>query len=64
MDRNLYEIITDDELANQIANSTFLSSNTVKEKCLNIATNKNKEKCNIGDILLLKELKKIKELKI
>lgn len=64
MDRNLYEIITDDELANQIANSTFLSSNTVKEKCLNIATNKNKEKCNIGDILLSKELKKIKELKI
>lgn len=64
MDRNLYEIITDDELANQIANSTFLSSNTVKEKCLNIATNKNKEKCNIGDILLSKELKKIKKLKI
>lgn len=64
MDRNLYEIITDDELANQIANSTFLSSNTVKEKCLNIATNKNKKKCNIGDVLLSKELKKIKELKI
>lgn len=60
MDRNLYEIITDDELANQIANSTFLSSNTVKEKCLNIATNKNKEKCNIGDILLSKELKKLR----
>lgn len=60
MDRNLYEIITDDELANQIANSTFLSSNTVKEKCLNITTNKNKEKCNIGDILLSKELKKLR----
>lgn len=60
MDRNLYEIITDDELTNQIANSTFLSSNTVKEKCLNIATNKNKEKCNIGDILLSKELKKLR----
>lgn len=60
MDRNLYKIITDDELANQIANSTFLSSNTVKEKCLNIATNKNKEKCNIGDMLLSKELKKLR----
>lgn len=60
MDRQMYEIITDDELANQIANSTFLSSNTVKEKCLNIATNKNKEKCNIGDILLSKELKKLR----
>lgn len=60
MDRHMYQIITDDELANQIANSTFLSSNTVKEKCLNIATNKNKEKCNIGDILLSKELKKLR----
>ena len=60
MDRHMYKIITDDELANKIANSTFLSSNTVKEKCLNIATNKNKKKCNIGDMLLSKELKKLR----
>lgn len=60
MDRHMYKIITDDELANQIANSTNLPINTVKEKCLNIATNKNKERCNIGDILLSKELKKLR----
>lgn len=60
MDRYMYKIITDDELANQIANSTNLPINTVKEKCLNIATNKNKERCNIGDILLSKELKKLR----
>ena len=60
MDRNLYEIITDDGLANQIANSTFLSSNTVKSKCLNILTKNGKANCNIGDILLSKELKKLR----
>ncbi len=60
MDRHMYKIITDDKLANQIANSTNLPINTVKEKCLNIATNKNKERCNIGDILLSKELKKLR----
>ncbi len=59
MDRNLYKIITDDELANQIANSTFLSVNTVKGKCLNMLVKNNKRNCNIGDILLSKELKKI-----
>lgn len=60
MDRNLYEIITDDELANQIANSTFLSSNTVKSKCLDMLTKNGKANCNIGDILLSKELKKLR----
>lgn len=60
MDRNLYEIITDDELANQIANSTFLSSNTVKSKCLDMLTKNGKVNCNIGDILLSKELKKLR----
>ena len=60
MDRHMYKIITNNELANQIANSTNLPINTVKEKCLNIATNKNKERCNIGDILLSKELKKLR----
>lgn len=60
MDKDTYSIITNDELANQIANSTNLPINTVKEKCLNIATNKNKERCNIGDILLSKELKKLR----
>lgn len=60
MDEYLYKIITNNELANQIANSTNLPINTVKEKCLNIATNKNKERCNIGDILLSKELKKLR----
>ena len=59
MDRNLYKIITDDELANQIANSTFLSVNTVKGKCLNMLVKNNKRNYNIGDILLSKELKKI-----
>ena len=60
MDRNLYQIVVDDELANQIANSTFLSSNTVKSKCLDMLTKNGKANCNIGDILLSKELKKLR----
>lgn len=60
MDRQMYEIITNDELANQIANSTFLSSNTVKSKCLDMLTKNGKVNCNIGDVLLSKELKKLR----
>ena len=60
MDRNLYQIIIDDELANQIANSTFLSVNTVRGKCLHMLTKNGKANCNIGDILLSKELKKLR----
>lgn len=60
MDEYLYQIITNNELANQIANSTFLPVNTVKGKCLNMLVKNNKINRNIGDILLSKELKKLR----
>lgn len=60
MDEYLYQIITNNELANQIADSTFLSVNTVRGKCLHMLTKNGKTNCNIGDILLSKELKKLR----